>query len=200
MVLHARHVNAGLGWTALVCVAVAGLVPGDPLWTGFAVVTLALAAVPVVRARDPLAMPPWELLALAALPAVVQVAIPGLGDVWQSAASYLAVAALALLLAAELHAFGDPRLSPPFAVGFVAAATMAVAAVWTMGRYASDLFLGTALLPPEDPLMTELVVATAVGVAAGFLFQYYLADVVEGLDGLAKGGTDGGDVGAGRST
>lgn len=199
MDLHARPLNAGLGWASLACIALTGLAQGDPLWTGFAVVTLALAAVPVVRARDPLAMVPWELLALAALPAVVQVAIPGLGDVWQSAASYVAVAALALLLAAELHAFGDPQLSPPFAVGFVAAATMAVAALWTIGRFASDLFLGTALLPSEEPLMTDLVVATAVGVLAGLVFQVYLTDVVEGLDGLARGSTDGDDAGAGES-
>lgn len=178
---------------ALACVAAAGLVGGDPLWTGFAALTLALAVFPPVRTGDPIALPPWELLALAALPAAVHVAAPGLGGLWLAAATYFAVAALALLLAAELHAFGDPQLSPPFAVGFVAAATMAVAAMWTMGRYASDLFLGTALLPPEDPLMTELVVATAVGVAAGLLFQYYLADVVEGLDGLARVATGEGE-------
>lgn len=191
MDLHDRRVNAGIGLAALACVAAAGLVGGDPLWTGFAAVAVALAAVPAVRVRDRFALPPWELLALAALPAAVHAAFADAPDFLLSATTYLGVAALALLFAAQLHAFGEPELSPAFSVAFVTAGTMAAAGVWTVARFASDVALDTTLLPPEDPLMTELVVATAVGVAAGVVFQFYLVDVVDGLDALATGAAGG---------
>jgi hypothetical protein len=188
MDLHTRRANAGLGLVALTCLLATGVVAAvaaDLQWVAYACGITAFAVVPLVYTGDRLALPPWELLVLAAIPALVYLGFDDAPDLLSSATLYLGVAAMALLFAADLHAFGEADLSPGFAVGFVAAGTMAMAGLWTITRFASDVLLYTTLLPDEDTLMWELVTATGVGVLAGLVFQYYLAAVVDDLDNLA---------------
>ncbi|WP_436924186.1 hypothetical protein [Halosimplex amylolyticum] len=170
--------NAVVGWlivVGLALVAVERALTGAERWVGVAAVTAFAALVPPVLARDPKEMVAWEALAVAAVP----VAAPsvGVGPEW---AAYVVVAALALLLAVELDAFTDVEMTPDFAVGFVVVLTMAVAGLWVVVRYAYDAAFGTDLLPDQTPLMWELILATAIGVVAGVVFEVYVRRVSPG--------------------
>lgn len=196
--LRDERLNAVLAWglvgfVGLVALAnVVGMtgllaVGSDPLWAGFALVVAVLGAIPAVAARNARAMLPWEVLALAALPLLVRTAetlvpfaLPGTGRV----ATYLAVAAVALVIAVELHVFTPVEMDYRFAVLFVVITTMAAAGVWAVVRFVLDVYLGTSWLLPatqteaalaaaEHELMFEFVYSTLAGVIAGVIFEVY---------------------------
>jgi hypothetical protein len=179
-----ERLNAVLSWLLVgfvVLVAASNVAIDDPLWAGFALVVAALAVVPPVRFRTPRAMLPWEVLALAAFPLVGRT-FTLLAEVGTGAlATYLAVAAVALIVAVHLHVFTPVEMNAAFAVFFVAVATMAAAGVWAVVRFALDTLLGTAfLLRPgveeavvERNLMFEFVYSTIAGVGAGLIFDRY---------------------------
>jgi hypothetical protein len=172
--VRSARVNAAIAWAVLVGVvllAAGHAVAGRVLWVGFAAAVLALAVVPPVVARTTAAMLPWEVLAVTALPLAGGVALPA---ATQPLASHLAVAALALVLAVELHLFTAVRLSDRFAVVFVVVATLATAGVWAVAAWLSDLLLGTALVPSLRALMIDFTAATVAGVAAGVGFTAYV--------------------------
>lgn len=176
------RLNAGLAWLMVIFVlgvVVASLGAGKLLWAGFAAVVAALALVPVLAYRSPLAMLPWEVLVLAALPLIGQVfATVALTS---RLATYLSVAALALVVAVELNLFTRVRMTSSFAVLFVVVATTATAGVWAVARWATDVVFGTHfLLVPgvseaviENRLMWEFVWSTAAGLLAGGVFEGY---------------------------
>lgn len=177
-----QRANAVIGWLVLAFVGFAvvrSAAVGDLLWAGFAAVVIGLALVPTAIGRDPLIMLPWEVLVLAALPLIGRTfaTVPLTGQF----ATYLAVAALALILAVELHLFTPVRMTASFAVLFVVVATLATAGVWAVVRWSLDVLVGSAfLLDPTLPeevierrLMWEFVYSTAAGVVAGVVFEGY---------------------------
>lgn len=97
-------------------------------------------------------------------------------------ATYLSVAALALIVAVELHTFTSVRMTPTFAVVFVAITTMAVAGVWAVVRWSLDVTLGTTFLfepgltaaTVEREVMREFVASTVAGLGAGVVFELYV--------------------------
>lgn len=166
-----RTTNAVLGWVVvavLAVVAVERALLGELLWSGMAVAVILVALVPPVFARRPTEMLSWEVLALSALPAVLR-----LFGVLVDAMAYVSVAALALAIVAELDAFTSVEMTPGFSVVFVVVVTMAVAGLWTIGRYFSDAYLGTSLIGGANAAMWDLVAATAIGLVAGLLFELY---------------------------
>ncbi|SEO69433.1 hypothetical protein SAMN04487948_104211 [Halogranum amylolyticum] len=186
-VVERRQVNAVLGWLLvgfLAVVAVAALLRRDLLWAGFTLVVVALAIVPAVAARNPRSMLPWEVIALASLPMLARVVVVGQRvdgiTLTGRVTTYLAVAAVALIIAVELDVFTSVKMNYSFAVLFVVIATMAAAGVWAVAQWLSDLYLGTGFLvdrntgaTPETELMWDFVAATVAGVGAGFLFEFY---------------------------
>lgn len=181
--LRDARLNAGLAWaiTGVVgLVAVEGHLSGDVLWGTFALVVLALIVVPPLAFRSPQTMLPWEVLLLACLPILGRTFATF--DVSNRIATYLSVAALALVIAVELHTFTTVRMSPSFAVAFVVIATMAVAGIWAWTRWASDIWLGTAFLETlgededaiERAVMLEFVASFIAGIVAGFVFEFYV--------------------------
>ncbi|MFW5937722.1 MAG: hypothetical protein ACOCSN_02145, partial [Halanaeroarchaeum sp.] len=126
----------------------------------------------------------WEVLLLATLPVIARsFATPGpVSDV----ATYLSVAAVALIIAVELDVFTAVRMTTSFAVVFVVIATMATAGAWTVVQWLSDVYLGTTFIYPTPPpvsetvdtaaqesLMWDFVAATAAGLIAGVVFALY---------------------------
>jgi len=175
--------NAVAAWVIvglLVAVAASELAFGDVLWAGFAATVAVIALLPPALFGHRRAMVPAEILLVAALPVIGRAfsTVPVTGNL----ATYLSVAALALIVALELHTFTPVRMTPRFAVVFVAIATMATAGVWAVVRWLLDLSLGTTfLLRPgvtehaiEEALMWEFVASTVAGVGAGLLFAYYV--------------------------
>jgi hypothetical protein len=139
-------------------VSVGSPLAGDPLWALFAG---AVALLPSVAHRSAAVMPPWEVILIAALPVLGRLFATTL--VTGQIATYLAVAALALLVSVDLVAFTPVRMSEGFALLFVVLATMAAAGVWAVVRYLADLTLGTGFIGSEHALMVEFVASTVVG-------------------------------------
>ncbi|MDL5362555.1 hypothetical protein [Halalkalicoccus sp. NIPERK01] len=165
--------NAVAAWILtgfVVAVAVGSLLVGDLLWAGFAVCVGALAVLPAVAFRNRRVTLPWEVLALASVPLLVRTF--GSGEVSEFA-TYLSVAAIALIVAVELQAFTPVRMTSGFAVVFVVVATMATAGAWAVVRWIADLSLATGFLRSEEALMWEFVASTAAGIAAGIVFELY---------------------------
>ncbi|MFC6726304.1 hypothetical protein ACFQE1_18435, partial [Halobium palmae] len=187
-VVESERTNAVAGWSLVAFIsATAGyeLLTGDHLWGVFVLALVGLAVAPAVAYRSPRAMLPFEVLLLAALPLVGRVLIAGqlVGGVVLTGrvTTYLAVAAVALVIAVEIDVFTPVKMNYSFAVLFVVVATMAAAGVWAVAQWLSDLYLGTTFLIgtglPEDvveeSLMWDFVAATVAGLGAGVLFEYY---------------------------
>ncbi|HMB49918.1 MAG TPA: hypothetical protein VKM69_04580 [Natronoarchaeum rubrum] len=187
-VIDDERVNAALSWGIVGLVAFAAvesLFGGELLWAGLATATGAVAVLPPLRAGNARTMVSWEVLALTAVPLVGR----SLGVVTQ-VATYLAVATLSLLIAVEIDSFSSAAMTPRFAVGFVVVTTMAVASLWTIAQYVADALLGTSSLPGQTRLMWDLILATAVGLGAGLLFELYFRRYVRSeADELSDGDT-----------
>ncbi len=185
--MESRRANAVVGWALVAFLgltAVAELVGGDVIWAGFIAAVAALAVLPALAYRGPQVMLPWEVVALASVPVVGRALVAGqtVGGVTLTGrvTTYLAVAAVALIIAVELDVFTPVRMNFTFAVFFVVVATMAAAGVWAVVKWLADLYLGTSLLLTGAPeheieaaLMWDFVAATAAGLLAGVVFEYY---------------------------
>lgn len=173
---HTRR-NAVLAWVLVVGMGAAGVrsaIEGALLWTVFISAVVCIVLVPALVFRDPAVMPPWELLVLAGAPLL-----------WETLAgrpltTYLSVAAVALLIAVEIHRFTTVRMNHSFAIGLVVIATLAVAGTWAVLRWVADVMLGTTFLldgQPQDAIndavMIEFGYAALAGVGAGVLFDLY---------------------------
>ena len=181
--LRDRRVNAALAWlvVGLILVAAVGAVlTGAVLWASFTASLAAIVLLPPVAFRSPRVMLPWEVVLLAALPVVGRLfaTVPVTGNL----ATYLSVAAIALLIAVELQLFTPVRMTPRFAVVFVGVTTLATAGVWAVVRWSADQLLGTTfILDPaltehaiEEAVMWEFVASTVAGVGAGLVFAVYV--------------------------
>ncbi|NHN46062.1 hypothetical protein G9464_00425 [Halostella sp. JP-L12] len=170
-VLEDERLSVALAWLFvgfLLFAVVESLLSGEPLWAGFAAVVAAVALAPPAYARSARTMAPPELLGLAALPVVVRSA-----GLYTQIAGYAAVTTLALLFAVELDVFTEVEMTAHFAVAFVVVTTLAVAGGWTVVRYFSDVYLGTAFFADVPDMMWDLVTAAAVGLVAGGVFELY---------------------------
>lgn len=167
------RVNAILAW---VLVGVLGLVfvesalDLDLQWLVFVLAAAAIVLLPPAAYGDWRVMLPWELLVLALLPILVRGAFGGTVGTF---ASYLAVAALALVVTVELHMFTSLRMTHWFAVVFVVLTTLATVAAWTILRWNLDHTFDTTYLSTNEALMAEWLSVTLAGVAAGLLFDSY---------------------------
>jgi hypothetical protein len=171
-IVESEHRNAQMGWLLVALVALAAatnLVAGGLLDAGFAASVAVLVAVPPLAFGSPQTMLPWEVLALAAFPIVGRTIAP---PVVAEVATYLGVAAIALVIAVELHLFTPVEMSYRFAVAFVVVTTIAAAGIWAVGRWLADLYLGTGFLVSEDALMWEFVASTVAGIGAGIVFEW----------------------------
>ena len=167
------RLNAVAAWAMIAVLAgvlVESAIDYDVLSAAIAVGLGAVVLAPTAAARDWRAMLPAELVGLSLLPILVRALSGGeLGTF----ATYVAIAALALVIAVDLHMFTTLRLTHWFAVAFVVMATLATAAVWTVLRWNLDQRAGTAYLTTNDALMVEWMYVTLAGIAAGLLFDGY---------------------------
>lgn len=179
--------NAILAWVVvgiIALVVIESAVTGDYLWAIFAVVVGLIAVTPALATGRRWEMPPWEIVLLAGLP-VVGRAVATL-QITSTVATYLSIAALALLIAVNLHTFTDVEMSVGFAVLFVVVATLGAAGLWAVLRWLSDVYLSTELLlvPDEngvvdrelieERLMWEFVASGVAGLVAGLFFEGYI--------------------------
>jgi hypothetical protein len=185
--LRSQRVNAVLAWVLLGLVGAAALNSvwsGEFLWAGFAVTVGVLTLLPPVGLREFEAMLPWEVVLLAGLPVLGRTfaTVPVTGQV----ATYLSVAAMALVVAVELQLFTPVEMNVAFAIAFVVIATMATAGLWAVTRWLADAWLGTSFFhvpglseaQMERRLMWEFVASTVAGLVGGIVFEFYVRRVV----------------------
>lgn len=188
--LTSTRANLVLAWVLVgvfALVAIESLLTADYLWAAFAILVAAVVVLPPVAARQVRRMPPWEVVLLAGLP-VAGRAVATL-QVTSTVATYLSIAALALLVAVDIHMFTPVEMNVTFAVLFVVVTTLAAAGLWALLRWGSDLYLGTELLLDpgpdgvlteadreaiEDDLMREFVASGLAGLVAGLFFEGYI--------------------------
>jgi hypothetical protein len=182
--------NVTLAWALVgvfALVAVESVLTADYLWAAFALVVGLVVVLPPLATRQVRRMPPWEVVLIAGLP-VVGRAVATL-QVTSTVGTYLSIAALALLIAVDIHMFTTVRMSVGFAVLFVVVTTLAAAGLWALVRWGSDLYLGTELLlvpgpdgvlteadeaAIEEALMWEFVASGVAGLVAGLFFEGYI--------------------------
>lgn len=178
-----RRLNAWLSWALIGFVLLAALtsaIRGDFLWAAFALGVAVLAALPPIALGNVEATIPWEVTALTALP-ILGGAFASM-EMTSDLATYLSVAAIALVVAVELSLFTSVRMDRHFAVLFVVVATLGTAGAWAVVRWLVDVSLGTDFLLEsgvdehviERALMWEFVASTAAGLIAGVFFAYYV--------------------------
>lgn len=168
------RVNAALAWPVVAVLALVLLesaLDRDLQWVLFTAFTATVVVLPPLARRSPYVMLPWELLALASLPVLAR-ALAG-SPLASTTATYLSIAALALVLVAELDVLTTVELTHWFAVTFVALATLAVSGWWAVARWALDRWAGTAYLTTNDALMAEFASVAVAGVVAGMVFDLY---------------------------
>lgn len=167
------RVNALLAWMlvgVLGLVLVESILGIDRQWSVFVAIVGVIVLLPPLAYRDWRVMLPWELLVVALFPILVRGLSQGEAGTF---ATYLAIAALALLVTVELHMFTSLEVTPWFAVVFVVLGTMATVAVWTVVRWHLDRAFATTYLTTNEALMAEWLSVTFAGLAAGIMFDSY---------------------------
>lgn len=166
--------NTVLGWTiiaTLILVVFENFLDGDLLWAGFTALAAGLSVLPPVLSRERAMVVPWQILLVLLLPIGSHslATNPFLTQV----TTYLSVVALALVLTIEIHLFTPVKLTVGVALVFGVLATMAVAGLWAIAQWISDLYLGTRFIQGELDLQWELVAATLTGLLGAVLFFIY---------------------------
>lgn len=165
--------NAIFAWvltTIMVSVFVESIVDFDVQWIGFVGFVGVVVLLPPVAYRDWRVMLPWELLVLALFPILVRGIVGGAVGTF---ATYLAIAALSLIVIVEFHMFTSLKVTHLFAVTLVTMTTLASVAAWTIFRWNADRLLGTNYLVDNETLMIEWLFVALAGLVAGILFDIY---------------------------
>lgn len=168
-----RRGNAALGWASVAVLVVSGIalaVTGAAVVAALAAPVAVLAVAPSALRRDPQAMAPWGVVALAVLP------FPLHSSPLAEVTAYVGVAGVALLVAIYMTAFSDVEMTAQFAVVLVVLTTVAAGTVWAALRGLSDLYLGSSYLGGLAALERDLLVAVAGGVLAGLAFEGYFRE------------------------
>lgn len=177
--------NAVLSWALLALAAtvwVGKVVVSEFLWSVFALVVVILAVLPPLLYRSRYVMLPWEVLALAMLP-LIGLAV-GTDRFATPIFAYIALAAVALIIAVELDIFTSIKMSPGFAIVLVVAGTMAAAALWALLNWYWAILLDRPFDMTNDELMIEFLYASLAGVGAGIIFRSYFRQRVKISDRL----------------
>lgn len=190
--------NAALAWLStivLVALAIGHGLAGSYRWFVFTGLAVAIVLLPVAAFRDPLAMPPWELLVLVLVP-IVDATVLGKSFL-TSIAVYVAVAAIALVATVEIDRFTAVRMNHAFAVVLVVLTTLAVAGVWNVAQWVADVTVGTDYVldgrsqdAANHALMIDFAYAAVAGLLAGVVFSRYFQSY--GVDGADQRGTPAG--------
>jgi hypothetical protein len=178
--LRSARLNAILAWflvAAIAITAVGRLLAGNLFWAGFAAATTIAVLIPPFAFGRPMVMLPWEVVLLAAVPIVGGIAAPVQSI--EQLTLHVSVAALALIIAVELHVFTTVGMTDWFAVTFVVVTTLASEGVWSVLLWVSDELLRTQFIPDLRTLMIHFTAATLAGVGGGLVFPLYFRRIDE---------------------
>lgn len=166
--------NAVFSWILSIFLMVTSVnifLDGSITWTVYSLLVVLLVLLPFLTTRNSDKMVPFEVLILLAIPFTLKGM--ELGFIAGHTLSYISAATVALLLIVELDTFTSFKTTYWFSVHLVTLITIAVAGLWAVIRWLSDIYLGTAFIVSENLLMWEFFAATLAGIAAGQLFGIY---------------------------
>lgn len=168
------RMNTYLSWTLTLLIAsvfLESILDFDWAWTMFSGIVLGIALLPAISHRDLGIMVPWEVLALTVIPVTVRSLDSAI--LTSQLAVFAGIAATALIVAVELHVFTSVKFTHGFAIGFTVITTLAIGGLYSIIRYISDLYFGTAYLTTNEALMYEFIEISVAGILAGVLFDAY---------------------------
>lgn len=150
------------------------LLDNNLTWSIYGFAVLALVFIPPIYFEDRSALVPFEILLFLAIPFTLKGI--ELGFATSTTLNYLSAAGIALLVITELDTFTSFKSNAKFAVILTSFTTVAMAGIWAVARWLSDIYLGTSLMVAERTLMWEFTGAFFTGILAGVIFQYYLKE------------------------
>ncbi|KAB1190638.1 hypothetical protein GJR96_16605 [Haloferax sp. MBLA0076] len=165
--------NATIAWVitaVLVILAVLGFFAGLLVFMTIAAVAAFVAITPAVVNRSWTRTVSWPLLLLASIPLVLGVGRPSF---FSDVVTSLSIAMLAMLVVVALQMTTTVRMTPRFAIFFVALSTMAFAGFWAVGSAISARYLGTDFVETNEELMIVFTAAALAGIAGGVIFRWY---------------------------
>jgi len=182
-------IDAGLSWClALVLVACGVLLvmKWQAVWVILDIVVLFLYMLPIVKFRDLFRAPPWEIVLLITIPAVIHVlsgsrSLGQLGGVWPdivAVADSFGLSALGFLIVAELEMYTSFRTNRPFAAIFVVLFTMAVAGWALVVEFLAATLYGQdtmEIVGSNDRIMGFFVYTFVIGMVMGVVYAIYVS-------------------------
>ena len=169
-----RRKNAALSWLLLayfLFTSVNIFFSGSLTWTLYSLAIIAVVFLPMLVLQDLRAQVPFEVLILLAVPFTLKGA--QLEFIASHTLNYLSAATVSLLLITQLDTFTSFKTTYRFSVYLVMLTTVAISGFWAVGRWLSDVYLGTAFIVSENTLMWEFAAASLTGFVAGQLFNTY---------------------------
>ncbi len=173
LVLNGKN-NAIASWMFILAIFasfVESIFTFDLSWVLFTGILLIILTYPLRKTRSFTTMLPWELLLVTAIP------VMGRALQWSfltnQIALYFSFAAIALVIAVELHVFTKVKMTSGFSILFVILSTLAVAGFWSVILWFMDINLGTSFIFDNRALMLDLFGALIGGIVGGFLFEFY---------------------------
>ena len=169
--------NAIFSWVLLIYLIITSFnifLDGSITWSIYTLLIVLLVFLPVMRSQKVTDMVPFEVLFLLAIPFTLKGIEFGL--VGSYTLNYLSASAVALLVIVELDTFTSFKTNHWFSVYLVMLTTAAVAGLWAVMRWFSDIYLGTSLIVSENLLMLEFAGATLAGSVAGQIFGFYFRE------------------------
>lgn len=166
--------NAVISWLLAgltAAVFIESFLPLDILWIIFSGLTLTIISLPAIIYRNKLVVPPWEVIIIAVIPLLVRTF--DVSILANEIATYTAIAAVALIIAVELHIFTSIKFSHGFAIMFTVVSTLAIGGIWSILRFIMDSYFGTGFLTTNEALMEEYFNILLAGILAGVLFDLY---------------------------
>lgn len=142
-------------------------------WAFFSFLTATIALIPSLIERDRKAIAPPELLLLASLPYILALNFSSIQSLIEIS-RFVAITSLSMIIVIQIHLFTEVEMTSRFAAFFVIVSTAAMASIWPIAQFYSDLYLNTQLLSNLNEMMWDIILATGTGVIGGIIFEIYL--------------------------
>ena len=171
-------------WTmavALLFVSVKLSLDFQAIWMFFGFLAIVLYVTPMLRFRNPFKVPPWEIVLLILVPAVIHVSqgdqpLGSYTGVWRdiyAIAISLGLATLGFLMMAELEMYTVLKVNRAFAGLFVVIFTMAVAGVSMVVVFLADKLYDQESLSTNGVVMGFFIYTFVVGIVMAIAYDVY---------------------------
>ena len=181
-------IEASLSWGFALVLLVCGYFvfkEWQAVWVILGIAVAFLYLLPIVKFRDPFRAPPWEIVLLITIPALIHVlngtkSFGQLGDTWAGLAAIadsFGLSTLGFLIVAELEMYTAFRTNRPFAAVFVVLFTMAVAGWALVVEFLAATLYGQdpmEIIGSNDKIMGFFVYTFVIGMIMGVVYALYV--------------------------